>query len=216
MLVKISLSIITIGATIPSGILYLKLTSVPSMIWGALFGRILGEIVHIVHENYRWLAIFSSCPPEGSCVTPGMYSLLGAMGALGGVTKLTVSLTVIMFELTGTLNYIVPCMVTLATAKLVSDQFEQVGIVEILIRRKGFPYLDPRLDETILGTAGEKMTAIQDLVCLTNDGMQVFEIDQILRETQFQGYPIISSRQNANIIGYINRSDLVSGISTFS
>ncbi len=168
--IKFCLSVITIGATIPSGIF------VPAMVWGALSGRVLGELVHLLHKNYRWLVIFQACPAEGSCVTPGMYSLLGAMGALGGVTKLTVSLTVIMFELTGTLNYIVPCMVTLATAKLVSDQFESSGIVEVLIRRKGFPYLDPRQEEDVLGTVGEQMTRLDELVCLNGDGMTIFQI----------------------------------------
>jgi chloride channel 3/4/5 len=118
-----------------------------------------------------------------------------------------------MFELTGTLNYIVPCMVTLASAKLVGDQFEEVGIIEILIRRKGFPYLDPRLDEPIIGTVGERMTPIEDLVCFTNDGMEIHQISKLLQETPFQGFPIISSLNNPNIVGYINRSDVVKGIS---
>jgi chloride channel 3/4/5 len=84
-----------------------------------------------------------------------------------------------MFELTGTLNYIVPCMITLASAKLVSDQFEELGIVEVSIRRKGFPYLDPRQDEYIVGSVGEKMTPFQDLVCLTSDGMSLFQIGML-------------------------------------
>jgi chloride channel 3/4/5 len=53
------------------------------MVWGALIGRILGEIMQLIHENHRYWPIFAACPPEGTCVTPGMYSLLGAMGALG-------------------------------------------------------------------------------------------------------------------------------------
>jgi len=33
-----------------------------------------------------------------------------------------------MFELTGTLNYIVPCMISLMTAKFVGDAFGKGGI----------------------------------------------------------------------------------------
>jgi hypothetical protein len=53
------------------------------MVWGALVGRILGEVMQLIHETHRSWPIFAACPPEGSCVTPGMYSLLGAVGALG-------------------------------------------------------------------------------------------------------------------------------------
>jgi len=50
----------------------------------------------------------------GSCVTPGLYAMVGAAAMLGGVTRMTVSLVVIMFELTGGVRYIVPLMVTTA------------------------------------------------------------------------------------------------------
>lgn len=66
--------------------------------------------------------MFSSCAPEVPCITPGTYALVGAASTLGiyfslifyflsltifvaGVTRMTVSLTVIMFELTGALSY---------------------------------------------------------------------------------------------------------------
>jgi chloride channel 3/4/5 len=120
-----------------------------------------------------------------------------------------------MFELTGTLNYIVPCMVTLASAKLVSDQFEALGIVEVLIRRKGFPYLDPRQEETVFGTAGENMIRIEDLECFMATGMTLQGIQNVLKSTQFQGFPIITSASNPNLVGYITRSDLLKGMSTF-
>jgi chloride channel 3/4/5 len=75
--VKLSLSIVTIGSRIPAG------TFVPALVWGALIGRIVGEIVQYLHLSFPWFVLFSSCPPEQSCVTPGMYSLLGAMSSLG-------------------------------------------------------------------------------------------------------------------------------------
>jgi chloride channel 3/4/5 len=36
--------------------------------------------------------------------------MVGAAAALGGVTRMTVSLTVIMFELTGAMTFVVPVM----------------------------------------------------------------------------------------------------------
>ena len=48
---------------------------------------------------------------SSSCITPGLYAMVGAAAVLGGVTRMTVSLVVIMFELTGGVRYIVPLMV---------------------------------------------------------------------------------------------------------
>ena len=53
----------------------------------------------------------TECKTDLNCVTPGMYALVGAAAALGGVTRMTISLVVIMFELTGGLSYVIPIMV---------------------------------------------------------------------------------------------------------
>ena len=49
----------------------------------------------------------------GKCITPGTYALLGAAAALSGIMHITVSVVVIMFELTGALTYILPTMVSI-------------------------------------------------------------------------------------------------------
>ena len=42
-----------------------------------------------------------------------------------------------------------------------------------------------------------------------------FYFEKILKETEFQGYPIITASNNPNLIGYVNRSDLLKGIRNF-
>lgn len=64
---KIMMSIVAIGIQVPAGILYVCHFnhSIPSMVWGGLFGRILGMIVQKTNSSVLVNA------------TPGMYALLG-------------------------------------------------------------------------------------------------------------------------------------------
>ena len=100
------LVIISYGCKVPAGIF------VPSMAIGASFGRMVGILVQALHERFPHARFFRACEPDIPCITPGTYAFLGAGAALSGIMHLTVSVVVIMFELTGALEYILPTMVS--------------------------------------------------------------------------------------------------------
>lgn len=106
-ILRTGLVIISYGCKVPAGIF------VPSMAIGASFGRMVGIMVQALHESFPNAAFFASCKPDVPCITPGTYAFLGAGAALSGIMHLTISVTVIMFELTGALTYILPTMVCL-------------------------------------------------------------------------------------------------------
>ncbi len=99
------LVIISYGCKVPAGIF------VPSMAVGASFGRMVGILVQALHEAFPQARFFAACQPDVPCITPGTYAFLGAAAALSGIMHITVSVVVIMFELTGALTYILPTMV---------------------------------------------------------------------------------------------------------
>ena len=90
----------TFGLQLPAGIL------LPSMAIGALYGRVVGLIVEVWQREHPNFIVFGSCEPDIPCVTPGTYAIIGAASALAGATRMTVSIVVIMFELTGALTYL--------------------------------------------------------------------------------------------------------------
>jgi len=100
------LVIISFGCKVPAGIF------VPSMAVGASFGRMVGIFVQHLHESFPESAFFAACEPDVPCITPGTYAFLGAGAALSGIMHITVSVVVIMFEITGALTYILPTMVS--------------------------------------------------------------------------------------------------------
>jgi chloride channel 3/4/5 len=127
LVVKAALTVVTFGIKVPAGIF------IPTLGVGACAGRIVGLAVQYAHWRWPTASIFSSCKVDGPCVIPGLYAMVGAAAALSGVTRTTVSLAVIMFELTDTLTYAGPIMLAVLLAKTVADTLEPKGIYELVI-----------------------------------------------------------------------------------
>ncbi|KAK3314312.1 chloride channel [Apodospora peruviana] len=102
-IVKIVLTAVTVGSrAVPSGLI------VPALAAGAVFGRLVGQFV----------------PDTSSAI----FAMVGAAAFLAGVSRMTVSLTVIMLELTGEVEYIPPFMIAILTAKVVVDSLHEEGV----------------------------------------------------------------------------------------
>merc|ERR1719163_2739932 len=95
-------------------------------------------------------------PHAQGAIHPGMYAMLGAAGVLGGVCRVTISLVVIMFELTGGLQLIVPFMVVCMLAKWVGDYFT-IGIYDYIIIVRKYPFLHEPDEVTYHSTAHDVM-----------------------------------------------------------
>jgi chloride channel 3/4/5 len=46
------------------------------------------------------------------------------------------------------------------------------------------------------------------LSVLTQEGMSLGEIEQILKDTTFTGYPVVVSKESQYLVGYVLRRDL--------
>ncbi|KAI8610065.1 chloride channel [Chytriomyces sp. MP71] len=134
--VKAGLILITWGIRVPGG------AFVSSMAIGAGMGRAVAEVVMVVQRTFPTISFLSHCIGVRDCVSPGVYAMVGAAAAVSGVTRMTVSLVVIMVELTGALKLVLPIMVAIMVAKWVADSITRDSLYDATIRRNGFPYLD--------------------------------------------------------------------------
>jgi chloride channel 3/4/5 len=203
------LASITFGLQIPAGII------LPSMAIGALFGRAVGIIMEIWVHNHPTFFAFENCEPDVPCVTPGTYAIIGAAAALGGVTRMTVSIVVIMFELTGALTYVLPIMIAVMISKWVGDAFGKRGIYESWIHFNEYPFLD-NSDEIPIPDipVSQIMTRIEDLVVLTATGHSIETLTNILETQPYRGFPVISDPREAILLGYISRAELTYNLQT--
>ncbi|KAG5993589.1 hypothetical protein E4U43_003461 [Claviceps pusilla] len=205
------LATITFGLQIPAGII------LPSMAIGALTGRAVGIVMEIWVHNHPGFFLFSSCAPDVPCITPGTYAIIGAAAALAGVTRMTVSIVVIMFELTGALTYVLPIMVAVMMSKWVGDALSRRGIYESWIHFNEYPFLDHGDESSLVipdVPAAQVMTRIEDLVVITATGHTIASLHALLDMQAHRGFPVISDARDAILLGYISRAELGHNLDT--
>ncbi|KAI8993977.1 Cl-channel protein [Trametes punicea] len=197
---RAGLVVVSYGCKVPAGIF------VPSMAIGATFGRMIGILVKAINRAYPTSGIFSVCQPDVPCITPGTYALLGAAATLSGVMRLTVTVVVIMFELTGALTYILPTMIVLLVTKAVGDFLGTTGIADEMIRFNGYPFLEK--DDHAYNVPVSRVMRT-DLKTLSASGLTVRDIEKILASTAVKGFPIISADDRKTLMGFIDRTELL-------
>ncbi|XP_077395894.1 H(+)/Cl(-) exchange transporter 7 [Festucalex cinctus] len=185
----------TYGLTVSAGVF------IPSLLIGAAWGRLCGILL-------------SAISAKGSIwADPGKYALIGAAAQLGGIVRMTLSLTVIMVEATGNVTYGLPIMLVLMTAKIVGDYFVE-GLYDIHIKLQSIPFLHWEAPATSHWlTAREVMSS--PVTCL-NKVEKVGTIVDILSNTStnHNGFPVVvlqgdSSEEPAKLCGLILRSQLI-------
>uniref|UniRef100_A0A8C5AGM6 Chloride channel protein n=1 Tax=Gadus morhua TaxID=8049 RepID=A0A8C5AGM6_GADMO len=181
----------TYGLAVSAGVF------IPSLLIGAAWGRLIGIIP--VFPLQIW-------------ADPGKYALIGAAAQLGGIVRMTLSLTVILIEATGNVTYGLPLMLVLMTAKIVGDYFEE-GLYDIHIKLQSVPFVHSEAPPTSHWlTAREVMSSP---VTSFNRVERVGTIVDLLSNTStnHNGFPVVVSNANgeepAKLCGLILRSQLI-------
>lgn len=119
----------------PSGVI------IPALDAGSLFGRLIGQ----------WVG----------GISPGIFAMVGAAAFLAGVSRMTISLCVIMFELTGELEYILPHMIAILVAKWVADALGKESVYDLAQSVLGHPFLDT---DHAMGIVQREATYAEELI----------------------------------------------------
>ncbi|KAK3821408.1 MAG: clc channel [Benniella sp.] len=201
---KVLLNFITFGVKVPGGIF------IPTMVAGAVFGRMVGLGMQWLIATYPEHQLFQVCENDQmDCIIPGLYALIGAAACLSGVTRMTVSLVVIMFELTGAMTYALPIMMAVMISKFVGDAFSPDAFFNKLIELNEHPYLDNKKDYNTFGTAAD----IADRYLETIDVNDLNDVESLRRKVEILaalgysdgGLPIVD---RGILVGYIASNEL--------
>ncbi|ETI47645.1 hypothetical protein F441_08137 [Phytophthora nicotianae CJ01A1] len=186
---------LAISATVfvPSGIV------TPVFAIGAALGRLFGELVVILSEGE---------------LSIGGYAVVGAASFTAGVTG-TISIAVIVFELTGQLSYMIPVLLCVIVGRAVT-RFFSLDMYETMARQKNLPQW-PDLTKQISYslTAGDLMrdmppyylvrrqtlSSIKHLLQVTSRAKK----DKIVRL-----FPVVDDTKTMVLLGVATREELES------
>ena len=192
------LLLLTFGIAIPSGFF------VPQLVAGGLLGRMF-----ITFLKLRGFGLAHS--------SLQVYALMGSAAFIGGVSRMLLSMTLMLVEATGTMQLLVPFAIILIVTRWVGNLFNQ-GIFETLIHMKGYPVLkaDPPKWALRHGRAGDLATI--NLVTLYP--IETSErLVEILTKTTHHLFPVVYPPGHKNeglIYGTVMREVLIIILKTHS
>ncbi|XP_051878557.1 chloride channel protein A-like [Pristis pectinata] len=180
---------------------------IPMLYTGALYGRIVGLIM---------VSIFGvQTDKYGAWIDPGLFAVIGAASYFCGVSRLTISLTAIMVELTNDVQSLLPTMVAVMVARMIGDLFNH-SLYSSLLKQKRIPFLEPepyvlyqkKPLNLELFTAKDIMELQVKVLHLKE---KVSNLAELLLETNHGGFPVIYQPEQAQeevFIGSITRLEL--------
>ncbi|XP_002974732.2 chloride channel protein CLC-d [Selaginella moellendorffii] len=183
------LATITYGTAVPAG------QFVPGIMIGATYGRLVGMLVVNLYKK------------DG--IDEGTYALLGAASFLGGSMRMTVSLCVIMVEITNNLQLLPLIMLVLLISKAVGDAFN-MGFYEQQAYLRQIPLLESRPKRFLRKLSAKDALHTSKVVSFPRVS-KVGSIVSVLRSVSHNGFPVIEQLQNGEtaVIGLVLRSHLL-------
>ncbi|GAM29080.1 hypothetical protein SAMD00019534_122560 [Acytostelium subglobosum LB1] len=163
-------------ATITSGLMLASGLFIPMMLLGGTFGRLVGQLGSIMFSHAN--------PP----IDPSIYAMVGSSAMMAGFSRMTISLAIIVVELTEGTQYMLPVILSVMIAKWVGDIFNE-SIYEHLMELKCYPYLPSQPPKSMI------KLGITDV--MKTEVVTLFEVDKVsrimdvLQSNQHAGFPVI-------------------------
>uniref|UniRef100_A0A7I4YAY7 Chloride channel protein n=2 Tax=Haemonchus contortus TaxID=6289 RepID=A0A7I4YAY7_HAECO len=188
------LSIVSSTLPIPAGIF------MPVFVIGASFGRLMGESMAVLFPE----GIRSNYSAE---IHPGVYAVVGAAAFCGSVTH-TISVAVIVFELTGQLMHILPVMIAVVVGNVVCSYF-QPSIYDSIIMTKALPYIPDvsHCSHDFHSVVAENIM-VSDVKFIWKD-MTYCELKEVVDgNREIRAFPVVLDPESRILLGSVARKTL--------
>lgn len=112
------------------------------------------------------------------------------------------------------MRYIVPLMAAAMASKWVGDALGRMSIYDAHIGLNGYPFLDIKeeFDHTTLASDVMQPQGNEPLALLTQDTMNLGQVEELLESTDHNGFPVVVSMESQYLVGFVLRRDLTLAI----
>ncbi|OBA20475.1 Clc chloride channel [Metschnikowia bicuspidata var. bicuspidata NRRL YB-4993] len=220
------LSAYSYGLSLPGGIL------MPSFVLGGTLGRLVGILSQAI-QNHVGAAAFATCTAKSCIVSPSSYAVVGSAAFVLGITKLTLSVVVIIFELTGAVTYVLPIMVAVMTSRLVNDHLCEENIYDAWLSHEfnvksacGPPHVNlgkgdglcnfghisarfrARLPDVAIDSVMVPLARTRRFLLFPRQPYSLASLYEYLAHDNHEGYPLIASDAHPVNLGYLSKKSI--------
>jgi len=184
LLFKMLATIITLGSGGSGGIF------APALFMGAMLGEAFGQI-------------FTQFFPEITA-PPGAYALVGMAAFFSGAAHAPVTAILILFEMTGDYQIILPLMFATVISTLIARAISPESIYTLKLTRRGIHLQEGKdLDVMQSVSVGEAMTTDVDVVHVD---MPLSELPSAFDRSHHHGFPVVNAE--GGLVGIVTIQDL--------
>ncbi|KAI5689071.1 Voltage gated chloride channel [Leishmania braziliensis] len=163
---------------------------VPSLVLGAVFGRLFGLLLFKAGAT-KIPGVPRGYTAADAWMDPGVFALIGAGAFLAGTSRMSMAICVIMVELSAELHYLLPVMVAIVMSKTTADWLCEPLYHQMLFM-DSVPYLPPN----IVKPEFEQLTAA-DVMASEVVMLRMRERTEVvlaaLRDTTHHAFPIVEA-----------------------
>jgi chloride channel protein, CIC family len=161
----------------------------PSIFIGAALGGAVGHTAQALLPD--------------ATIQPGALAVAGMAAVMASANRAPLTAILIAFELTGDYDMVVPLMLSVGIATLVSDRLSDESVYTLPLVRRGIVYGEPE-DIDIMQTVrvGEIMTRSPSVVPAD---LPVEDLHREFRRTRHHGFPVVDGDR---LVGVVTLTDL--------
>ena len=162
----------------------------PSVVIGAALGGVLGGVFHVIFPT--------------AVVKPEIFALIGMGAFFAGSAKVPISAIIMVSEMTGDYNILIPAILASTMAYLVSGDYT-IYEKQVLTRADSPAHI-PELLSDILSSLKVKDAMTKNVITI-KPSATIDELEKLINETEHLGFPVVNEK--GELVGIVTYEDVI-------
>jgi chloride channel protein, CIC family len=191
---RFGLTLLASGSSAPGGLF------APSLILGSTLGYMVADGAEMLQNWTHWPIVGTQASENFSST----FALTGMAAFFSAVTRGPITAIIIVFEITGDFNLILPLMISSVTAYWVGESIASGSIYKYLIAAKGIKLNKQATTDSKLSQLKARDIMQRQVETLSSQ-MSIEEAKQFFNASHHRGFPVM---RQGELVGILTASDL--------